>query len=851
MGKCGKCYERYEKFMENRFERLGSFISDYPKSIMIICVVVNTLCLIGFMNLSVENDVEVLYTPSNSQAYKDREFLNNVYPDPTTSNFESYQLSSFGRYVDVMIVSKNKSNIMNQQYVNEINSIDSFIRNSIVVGETGSLTYRFNDVCAVSSTGCFVLGNVFLNADFQQQFINRNVSYPIHNSELLSPLFASAVGQNGKLVSTIGIKLRYYLRQNSSLSETWENAFLTQIINLQTNTTDFAYANSESLQTELDKATNSDIKFFSLTFTIMMTYACLASASSWRKCNNIANRMNLGIAGVIAPVLGIGAALGFIGGIGIKFTNIVGVMPFLIIGIGIDDMFILMSGMAEAPSLSESTVKDRLKCMLKKSGISITITSITDLLAFGIGASSVFISIRNFCLYTGMAVIFCYLNQLFFLSPAICLNEKRTLEERHFCVCCLKAERRNSSKEIKTVKYKCMSGNIPESRDDVESFLEKYPKKIAFKILSHIVGKIIICLLFLAYIVSSIYGTVFLKQGLLLFNLVSQNSYFHTYSTWENNYFTTETVIAMCIKDENTYSLQSTQSQISNIITQAKLDEGIDDIFEINWLKAYQQSALYDNSSEANFVSGLKTFLTNAPRFSNDIIFDNSKLKSTKFYVKSINLKSSDDQGSLMERLREISKESALSFFFYTPAFIFYEQYVQILSSTLLTVGIAFAVILVVTFIFMPQPVVVIIVALTVLSIITGIFGFMHYWDLTLSSITMIHLVMSVGFSVDFTVHICHSFLSVRSEKDVLKKALDKSGGPVFNAAFSSLLGIFMLFFSESYIFQSFGKVMFLVVFFGLVHAVLFLPLLMNLLIHFTNNKKAVLCTCRNRVAPE
>lgn len=74
---------------------------------------------------------------------------------------------------------------------------------------------------------------------------------------------------------------------------------------------------------------------------------------------------------------------------------------FTILGIGIDDMFILMSGMAEAPSLSESTVKDRLKCMLKKSGISITITSITDLLAFGIGASSVFISIRNFCLYTG------------------------------------------------------------------------------------------------------------------------------------------------------------------------------------------------------------------------------------------------------------------------------------------------------------------------------------------------------------------------------------------------------------------------------------------------------------------
>ncbi|XP_065943155.1 patched domain-containing protein 3-like [Magallana gigas] len=340
----------------------------------------------------------------------------------------------------------------------------------------------------------------------------------------------------------------------------------------------------------------------------MMTYACLASASSWVKCNNIANRINLGIAGVITPVLGIGAALGLVSGIGVKFTNIVGVMPFLIIGIGIDDMFVLMSGMAEARSLLEVSVEERMKSMLGKSGISITITSITNLLAFGVGATSVFISIRNFCIYTGVAVTFCYINQLFFLCPAICLNEMQ----------------------------------LP-------------------------------CL-------------------------------------------------------------------------------------------------------------------------------------------------------------------------FYTPAFIFYEQYVQILPSTLLTVGIAVAVILVITFIFMPKVLVVIIVVITVVSIIIGIFGFMYYWDLTLSSITMIHLVMSVGFSVDFSVHICHSFLSARLEKDVMKKALDKAGGPVFNAALSSLLGILMLFFSESYVFRSFGKVMLLVVVFGLIHAAFFLPLLLNAF---------VLCANRNRVAAD
>lgn len=60
-----------------------------------------------------------------------------------------------------------------------------------------------------------------------------------------------------------------------------------------------------------------------------------------------------------------------------------------------------MSGMAEARSLLEVKVEERMKSMLGKSGISITITSITNLLAFGVGATSVFISIRNFCIYTG------------------------------------------------------------------------------------------------------------------------------------------------------------------------------------------------------------------------------------------------------------------------------------------------------------------------------------------------------------------------------------------------------------------------------------------------------------------
>ena len=67
-------------------------------------------------------------------------------------------------------------------------------------------------------------------------------------------------------------------------------------------------------------------------------------------------------------------------------------------------MFILMSGIADAESIEKSSVSDRIHFMMKTSGIAITITSITDFLAFSIGASSVFVSVRNFCIYTGKSI---------------------------------------------------------------------------------------------------------------------------------------------------------------------------------------------------------------------------------------------------------------------------------------------------------------------------------------------------------------------------------------------------------------------------------------------------------------
>lgn len=71
-------------------------------------------------------------------------------------------------------------------------------------------------------------------------------------------------------------------------------------------------------------------------------------------------------------------------------------------GIGIDDMFILLSGLSEAQS--QNNVEDKIAETLRISGVGVTITSLTDLIAFLSGAGSSFVAVKHFCIYTGCVI---------------------------------------------------------------------------------------------------------------------------------------------------------------------------------------------------------------------------------------------------------------------------------------------------------------------------------------------------------------------------------------------------------------------------------------------------------------
>ena len=50
--------------------------------------------------------------------------------------------------------------------------------------------------------------------------------------------------------------------------------------------------------------------------------------------------------------------------------------------------------------------------------------------------------------------------------------------------------------------------------------------------------------------------------------------------------------------------------------------------------------------------------------------------------------------------------------------------------------------------------------------------GLMHVWGVSLNSISMINLVMAIGFAVDYSAHLAHSFV-FSNEKNPEKKVVN------------------------------------------------------------------------------
>ena len=105
-------------------------------------------------------------------------------------------------------------------------------------------------------------------------------------------------------------------------------------------------------------------------------------------------------------------------------------------GIGIDDTFVMLASWRRTPV--HDPVPKRMGEAYAEAAVSITITSITDMLSFWVGVITPFPCVRIFSIYSGAAVVATYLWHIFFFGGAIALSGYHEQENRHSFLWCIK-----------------------------------------------------------------------------------------------------------------------------------------------------------------------------------------------------------------------------------------------------------------------------------------------------------------------------------------------------------------------------------------------------------------------------
>lgn len=830
-----RCYTAHDRKIAHLFGRYGRLIARHPWIVIICSIVLSLLLGIGLLRLEFEHDLETQYLPENNEASVDREILRNVFKSLNHDNFQIHTLADVGFFAEVIIKSTNGQNVLDGNAYQDVLLINDYITKNIKILDQSNTEISYQSLCATNNGQCVVFGQELLVSDFQQDLRTGNATFPLYRRTILvSSMLGRVVSKDNRLVSAEMIKLRYYLQEKSEndgqLSEKWIKEFARRMEEFQTNHTDIAYSYHNALDDEVARSSMAEAHLFIITVGLMVTYASIITAG--RRINCVYDRQNLGRVGVFCAILSMVPAAGIASACGVKFMNSVGVMPFLIIGIGINDMFIIMSGHAQTIG-QELSVEERMDRTLRTSGLAITITSLTDLLTFFIGYTSSFRTIQNFCVYTGLAVFFCYVNQLTILAPSIVIHEQWMNAAKHSVTCKSTKPRGQLRAEGYSACYvTCCSGEKPTSRADLESVLESYPKRFVQFLVRNKVSKIFIFIVYLCYLAVSVWGATSLRQGFRFSDLALEGSAYYKASDWDFENFKWEIPLQIVFTAPVNYEDSETRKQIFSFIEKLKQEPLIKESPEINWLSTYE--TVLGNRTFGDKFESLRHYLNNSRIFSEDVKFstDFSSIDLSRFYLFSENLRTSDVQGQFLLRIRELEQSSPIPCFIYSPLFVFFEQYAIVVRSTLQTVGIAIVAMFGVSCLFMPHPLIVTLVTVSLVSILVGVFGFLPFWGLNISSVTKIELILSVGFSVDFSAHLCHAYLTSQSHKrkDRVRDALELAGGPIINGALSTIIGLFMLIFSNSFIFQSFFKVLFTVIAFGLIHAVLFLPVFLSVI---------------------
>jgi len=208
-----------------------------------------------------------------------------------------------------------------------------------------------------------------------------------------------------------------------------------------------AFNSERSIEDELDKETYGDIVTIAISYIIMFVYITF-SLGQTSKCTvsrfMIESKITLGLGGVMIVLLSVAASIGTFGFAGVPATLIIfEIIPFLVLAVGVDNIFILVQTYQREPRKSHETHAEHVGRIVGEVAPSMLLSSVSESTCFFLGALSDMPAVRAFALYAGMALLVDFIMQITCFVALISLDMMRQENNRFDIFCCAKGSKKD------------------------------------------------------------------------------------------------------------------------------------------------------------------------------------------------------------------------------------------------------------------------------------------------------------------------------------------------------------------------------------------------------------------------
>ncbi|KAE9421313.1 hypothetical protein Angca_006538, partial [Angiostrongylus cantonensis] len=819
------------------FRLWGTFIGQFPIAFLISGLILCSLSC-GIINLHLRDNVRDGYTPRTSRSRQEtnlyREFLGSE-GDPAMTT--------------VLMLAKDNGSMHRLNYLQEAVQTMVYISKNLSTIVSDGSTVGYGNFCGHYCDSNVVVG-YFLQALYQKTLdpgsMSLQLTYPIADLRgiklhLERNFFGVQTTNNYNITNIEYIKVisMSFMAEMKTAADTerlgaWELAlfdYCSKYTSSHSNMLELLVIGAEIVDTEMNKDGQRMSPYFATGFSIMFAFVCITVCLSSLYFDRLRwNTVVVAVSCAIVPVLAITTTFGLSSSVGNRTNSLMLIMPFLIMGIGVNDSFLTVHAWLRQPlRLSAAT---RLGKVLEEVGPSITTTTLTNVVTFLIGWLTPTEEISIFCFGSAMALGFAYIYTVIIFCPIL-----------YYC----------SPKETKDAHEGCFRR---KGKRFFRGVLLGYSR-----VLSDYRIALLLFIGTLVYWYFGIMGTISITAKLDTEKILPKDTPIHRPNRIIENIVWAEyypvTVIVNNPVDVRDVDRLNYVKAFVNEFEQLPTCRGSN--FTIFWLRDYVDyywgvgvndfdfyfdADEYPDEKEFGYKK-LAGFLGN-PLYKHHKAFLNIDYNQTvsvrkfSFVVVYENNTSWDDRIDLMLKWRAIvDRYPILNASVWNVNSMFVDQMLSLKSLTWQTCLWTLLCMTIVCTIFIQNPVSVLIATMAIASISLGVMGYLSFWHLDLDPVSLCAVLISIGMAVDFVAHTTYHYqLSyrevirdgqvVRIDLDTpyarLRHTISNIAWPMSQAGISTVICILPIVVLQNYIPLVFVKTITLVVIWGLWHGLVLLP---------------------------